>query len=211
MRLGQAVQFRIEDVLDQVHTCRPGRVVSYDGETGLATVDVIGVDADGNALPRLFKVPVQHPQWGDFCIVAPLAAGDRVLLLFAESSIEEAAETGQGVIPLDPRRHAMSDAIALPGFTVRPDPPSLASSTARLRLGTPNGFIDIEADGEFRIQRGSDELFTALHVVADALADSYPAPATTAFVDFTNGRLLDSARILFANLATALANLGADV
>lgn len=117
----------IADALDarlgQVHTSRPGRVVSYD--SAKQTIDVqplvheVFADDEGaeaERLPQLRNVPVAFPRAGDNWITFPLAAGDDVLLIFCERSIDAWRATDAEGDPGELRMHALSDAIALPGI-----------------------------------------------------------------------------------------------
>ena len=64
----------------------------------------------------IYNVPVLFPRSRKAAVTFPLEKGDTVLLVFAERSLDEWIEKGGNkVSPEDPRRHDMSDAIAIPG------------------------------------------------------------------------------------------------
>lgn len=100
----------------------PARILSYDDSIGQAKVQVLiqRIYRKGKTFtnfPALSKVPVIFPQgqWG--FIKFPLSAGDLVLLIFADRSLDSWLNgTGQATPPFDIRQHHISDAIAIPGL-----------------------------------------------------------------------------------------------
>ena len=104
-----------KDLLSSLHTAMPGNIVSYDASSGLAEVQpaLRRKTASGAILtaPVLQSVPVFLPSSG--FTVSP---GDPCLLLFLDFCIDGWMETGQPVLPVSPRTHDLSDAIALVGF-----------------------------------------------------------------------------------------------
>lgn len=114
----------IEDHLERLHTWLPGRVESYDDATGRATVQPLikraYVDETGERqverLPSIPGVPVVFPGSGGRRIKWDVLAGDVVILLFCEASIDRWLALGREVDPADDRRHSLSDAIAIPGL-----------------------------------------------------------------------------------------------
>jgi hypothetical protein len=110
-------------VVATIHTSMPGVVVSYDPAFQRAAVQpaIQGkrLDAQGNAesypFPVLPNVPVLFPGAGAYQVTWPITPGDRVLLVFAERSVEEwKTSGGQGIDPQDRRRFDLSDAFAIP-------------------------------------------------------------------------------------------------
>lgn len=136
------------DVLKQeIHTALPGRVESYDAATQKADIKPLvkrcfrtGDDRTiVEELPVLTDVPIVFPRGGGFFVSLPVTAGDHVLLIFNESSID-IFQTGAGgdTDPQDIRRHNLSDAVALPGFY--PFSKSLADADAdNLVIGEDGG------------------------------------------------------------------------
>lgn len=111
--------------LEGVHTSLPGVVVTYDHPTQTATVrptvrqsyhDPATQQIVTQAYPDLVAVPVLFPTSAAASITFELAAGDPVVLLFAEASTDEWRATGNDDnAPQDPRRFDLSDAVAIPG------------------------------------------------------------------------------------------------
>lgn len=121
--LPEVIRRALQRNLDQLHTAMPGVVVSYDATSQTADIrpaikDVYR-DKDGvrqvEDLPILPKVPVLFPRGGGFHLSFPLTAGDGVLLIFSEVSIDRWRESSQVTDPGDLRRHGLSGAVAIPG------------------------------------------------------------------------------------------------
>ena len=153
MDRAELIRRAIDDRLCRVHTMLPGRVESYN--PGDQTADVrIAIDrlelaGDGEEisepLPVIPDVPVAHPRGGQYFAAFPLVAGDSVMLLFAERSIDNwFAGDGEPVNPDVLHQHDFSDAVAYPGFY--PLKKKLANAKAdKLVVGHDNGtamFVD---------------------------------------------------------------------
>lgn len=114
-----SVQDDVYAALEGMYTALPGKVVSYSPKTCRASV-VPAVSkrmADGSSLapPTIEDVPVSWPvTMGGKCFMsAPMQAGDSVLLVFSQRSIEH-WKSGSSQAPSDPRWHDMSDCFAIP-------------------------------------------------------------------------------------------------
>ena len=116
--------------LGDVHTAMPAEVLRvHAGEHGRQFVDVQpslqrrapnedGVMVD-ETLPVVPMVPVGYMQGGGFFISVPLAAGDFVLLVFAERSLDQWLQTARkgsqrAITPGDMGTHTLEGAVALP-------------------------------------------------------------------------------------------------
>jgi len=121
--LADVVRAAIDARLLDVHTSLPARVVRYDAARCLVDaaplVRAPVVDEQGRVtytqLPVVPNVPVAFPQGGGFRLTFPIAVGDTVWLSFSEASLERWLQFGGEVSPEDPRRFALTDAVALPG------------------------------------------------------------------------------------------------
>lgn len=105
----------INSSLNNVHTALPGVIISYDPSSNKATIQpalnknyVTGVQS----MPVLENVPIIFPSFIKF----PVVAGDYVLLIFCERSLDLWLSVGGQVTPTDPRKFDLSDAIAIPGL-----------------------------------------------------------------------------------------------
>lgn len=117
----------------RIHTALPGKVVSYDRVSQTAVVRTAvqfkfahpdtGLPTDYEA-PAIARAPVAFPGGGDFSFTWELAAGDDVLLVFAERSLDEWKSRGgaQAVAAGDVRRFDVTDAIVIPALRSPADP-----------------------------------------------------------------------------------------
>jgi hypothetical protein len=129
-RQADVLRRTIDAALLDVHTALPGRVRSYDAATQTADVTlgarrvVPATDEDttedtAEDLPVLVSVPVVWPRGGGYRLHAPLTAGDGVLVIFPESSIDRWLDSGDAADPALPTRHGIDGAIAIPGLGFR--------------------------------------------------------------------------------------------
>jgi hypothetical protein len=110
----------IDDRLRRVNTCIPGKIKSYDASKREAEIEpqIDDTYADGSVvqMPVLTGVPVVQQTTAGGGLVLPVAAGDGVLVLFSQRSLDRWAKTGNRGVSGDVRMHAMSDAIAIVGL-----------------------------------------------------------------------------------------------
>jgi hypothetical protein len=140
-------------------------------------------DEEGNeqfeALPVIPRVPVVFPGANGFRVTFPIVAGDTVLLVFADRSIDAWLDRGVLVEPTDARSHDLADAIAIPGLRSFRTPLSSAPTDA-MSLGSDTGDAVIEIDsGEIRAG-GSDALamLSELNSLKDAFnSHTHPTPS----------------------------------
>ena len=164
--LGESIRAMIGRDRNDLHTAIPACVVSYDAATQKATVQpeifAETTDIDGNRvatkLPAITDVPVVFPRSGAYGITFPLAAGDTVLVVFSESSLDKWATKGGDTDPEDRRKHSLSDAIAIPGLFPFNKPTSQVASGAMVISG-----------GEIRIGSKDASELVALHSDVSAL------------------------------------------
>ncbi len=121
--IGGAVARGLRSAMGRARTWQPGRVESYDAATGRAVVQpligrrVRGEDGEATVEhdPPIPGVEIGFPGAGGARFRFPIAAGDHVLLLFCERSLDRFKGGARGKIdPGDSRRHNASDAIAIP-------------------------------------------------------------------------------------------------
>jgi hypothetical protein len=144
--LSEVIRAHLAHDRSALHVALPAKVESYDATKQLVNVKPLVkdfyFDADGEkqavSIPVIPNVPVVFPGAGGFRLTFPIAAGDTVLLVFAERSIDVWLEKGTEVDPLDFRRHDLSDAIAIPGLNAKPDAWT-GASTSNATLGKDGG------------------------------------------------------------------------
>ena len=114
----------IDSRIARVHVSMPGQVVAYDHTEQKATVQPIprGRYLDENEDAQVYRfepianVPVMFPSATGYAITFPLTVGDQGMIEFAERSIDEWLNTGEGdTTPQDFRRFDLTDARFFPG------------------------------------------------------------------------------------------------
>ncbi len=156
--LDQAIRAVISERLKGVHTAIPGLIDDFDTDTGRAKVTpALRLKlADGAIIdyPQIVSVPVMFPRSTDFGFTFPIKKGDPVLLVFSERDISRWLRSGGQVDPLDPRRHDMTDAVAIPGLypfsegTTIGDPDSV-------EIRYKDASVVIAKDGTVTVDNGS--------------------------------------------------------
>ena len=121
MKLIDLIQAMINEALDDVHTCLPARVEKFDpttlrGEVVPLIKRRLAKDGEPEPLPPILDVPFWMPKAGPFVLRLPVRRGDTVLVVFAERALDYLLLDGQPQDPQFRRRHALDDAIAIPGL-----------------------------------------------------------------------------------------------
>lgn len=121
MRPTKLIATMIEQALDDVHTALPARVERFNPQTLRGEVVPLvkrKVEQGGEpeALPPILDVPFQMPKAGPFIMRFPVRRGDTVLVVFSERALDYIMTDGEPQDPRLRRRHALDDAIALPGL-----------------------------------------------------------------------------------------------
>jgi hypothetical protein len=151
----EVLRVAIEYSLSDLHTALPGRIETYDPATQKANVKplikrLVATQSGEELieeLPIIPQVPVVFPRTTAFHITFPVEAGDHVLLVFNERSIDNfVAGDGEDTDPDEFRMHDLTDAVALLGFY--PDSKAIAEPSAdSLVLGHAEGVsIHLAAD-----------------------------------------------------------------
>ena len=110
-----------QEQLSNIHTCIPGKIISYAPKTNRAVVQPTGnfKTADGRAMPypKIHNAPVYFPMGSDgkSGLTFPIKPGDGCLIVFSESQTTDFL-SGEKSDCDDPRRHSLNDAIVLPGL-----------------------------------------------------------------------------------------------
>lgn len=114
--LKDAIEARVTDI----HVALPGIVQKYDAAKQTADIQptIKKKYADGTVinLPLISNVPVIFPRTSKAYLHIPLKKDDYVLLIFSERSLDIFLQKGGIVDPEDYRKHALSDAVAIPGL-----------------------------------------------------------------------------------------------
>lgn len=139
--LADVVRAFVREGAADLHVSIPAKVVRVELAKGLVDAQPLVKDVfEGQAVsvPVITNVPIVWPGAGGFRLTFPIAAGDVVLLVFSDRSLDLWLEKGGEVDPKDPRRHALSDAIAIPGLRSFREPWSGAAADG-VTLGSDGG------------------------------------------------------------------------
>jgi hypothetical protein len=172
----------VADQLREVNTALPGRIESYNANTGKAEVQPLlkerYADGDVITLPRIPNVPLVFPRTQAASISMPVAAGDGVLLLFCQRSLDKWLSTGGIKEPDDIRMHSLSDCIAIPGLV-----PFSTGGPGFTNLVIQRGGAQFKIDASSRIAFGTsavellDEVTKAFDEIA-TLSTAWGASTT---------------------------------
>lgn len=116
----------LNNALAEINVAMPATIVSYNAGNQRATVkpSLAKRLSNGNTLqaPQIVNVPVCFPVadigGNKAMITLPMKAGDRVLLVFSQRSIENWLDGSKGS-PDDPRMFDLSDAFAIPSCNAK--------------------------------------------------------------------------------------------
>jgi hypothetical protein len=212
--LPEAVQFLIDANIEGVHTCIPGIVTSYDGhKTRRATVQPsVRLPSSNGVLmdiPPIGGVPVVFPSSALGTLFFPINPGDGVTLVFSEVGIGRYLQSS-GSDLADPGsldRHALTDAIAIPGLWTWGSAPEFPASAAMdaVVLVSGNGSI-VELNDKVGIRNSATDLRTELERIRTRVEDLRTDLATY-FTRLGAGVTADAS--FLANTVAACASIAA--
>lgn len=176
--MSEVIQDLIDSKIEHVHTCIPGRIVSYKGHAKrLATVQPsVRIPTPAGPLldvPPIIDVPVVFPSTLAGSLLFPVRAGDGVLIIVSEVGIGkwlQAATTTTIMDPDDASRHTLTDAIAIPGLWSLPSVPPTpgyssedsvvlySESGAVVELGEKIGIRNAASDERSELEKIYSEL-----------------------------------------------------
>lgn len=145
-----------------------GTVTAYDAATRMATVQPVMRQPDGEPIPPLRDVRVGQLRAGPFVVSLPVAVGDVVELRFLDYSHDEfLADGALGRVPDALRRHALSDAVALP---LALSPETIAAASAdHLVLGLADGSATLTLRDDGRVDVTSADIRLGSSSASDAV------------------------------------------
>lgn len=121
MTLHEFVKRMVGQAIEDIHTALPAKVEKFDPTT--LRGDVVPLvkwrtakDTEPEPMPLILDVPFWMPKAGPFILRMPVKKGDVVLLVFSERALDFILVDGQPQDPQFNRRHALDDAMALPGL-----------------------------------------------------------------------------------------------
>lgn len=120
--LKQVMDRIVKKNLEGVDVAFPATIVSFDPVTQSCKVNPIILRKDPDTeiplpIPIMGGIPVVFPAGATYSIQWPLLPGDPVLVVLCSQSIEDWLASGAPIVtPQSPRRHGLSDAVAIPGM-----------------------------------------------------------------------------------------------
>ncbi len=182
----ESVDLWLQARLEQVHTCIPGCVQSYNADARTATVKPSvaqrSLHGDLLAIPPINDVPVVWPSCGQFTLSGTLREGDGVLLLFTESGIGNWLQSTQDTEAEDQTRFSLQDAICVPGLWQPSRVPRHKRRKAQWGLMSERAEIGATEAGKISLANQVSDLRTELEAVyarLEALNTYIQASATT--------------------------------
>ena len=130
MSFYRVIQSHIKDFENNLYTSMPAVVEEYQQEEQTVTVQpsINAVDVDGvtRQFPLIERVPVLFPSVSDAAITFPIKKGDKVILHFCQSNIEDffiqnKEEFSSTVTPRTKRSHNLNDCFVSLGFRTYDD------------------------------------------------------------------------------------------
>ena len=169
-----------DTITSGINNCMLGKIESFNAETMKANVMPLvknkNKDDTFEDISMLIEVPVSLIRAGPFVIRPPYKSGDTVLVVFADSDIENTLLSGDTSEPNSTRRHSLDDAIVVGGimpFTIAlPDEHSedlvIAKDdfTSKIVLGD-DGSIEIKSDKQISICGPTKDDFTSKLVLSE--------------------------------------------
>lgn len=189
--LAQLLQIAIDARMNDVCTCMPGTVVSYNRVKQTASIQPSlkrkYANGDEVLLPIVNSVPVVFPRSGGQWVHFDLKKDDVVTLIFSQRSLDIWKKKGGAVTPNDPRKFNLSDAYAMPGGypEVAPFTPNgpegsiefanganhvVIEKDGKVKAKNGGGFIEMSAQGKFKMSNNTNELFALLVQLTDILS-----------------------------------------
>lgn len=176
--LARAIEMILRDRLAEVRVSLPGEVVSYDASKREADIKLDVKrrieDEDGNEVeeeyPTIPHVRVCHPQGGGFHASFPLSAGDKVMLVFADFSLDDLRAGREGVAPSDRAAHHLANAWCYPGGVDPDDSVLSGASDTQLIVGKAGGPELAVDDSHVKLgDRAASEFVALANLVKDRL------------------------------------------
>jgi hypothetical protein len=158
MNVGTAIKDLVKGMLANVHTCMPGKIISYDPTKQKASVKPLlkrtYIDGQEMPFPVITEVPIVFPRAGSAGLILPVNPGDFVLLLFSERTMDQWLSKGTEATTLVERQFSINDAIAIPGLFPFTES-GISTGNADVELVFNNQKIIIKANGNIELGVGT--------------------------------------------------------
>ena len=183
-----AFNMLIDYRLDMVHTCLPGKILSYDAVKRLAKVEPLvslKTSKEVNIIYQAIEnVPVIFPSGSIFSLRWDVARGDGCLILFSEAGIGNYLNSTENVQVEsdDSTRFSMTDAICVPGLFSFPKAQGLSKDNEIYIDKTGN----VSIKGKEIDLNGNSKSFVT-HAELDAALQSYNTAVNLLFATKLDG------------------------
>lgn len=153
------------DIFATLNAVQIGRIekVTPDAQTVEISLQIkrLAMDGTSTAFPVLVDCPYFVLQGGGAYVDMPINKGDYCLVLFCDRNIDTWWATANVADPATPRKHSLSDGIALVGLN--PKPQALPMDGESIGL--------IAKDKKVRIKNDAETLYTLMGDLIDAISD----------------------------------------
>jgi len=170
------VQQLVNNSLKDIHTCLPGKIVSFDTDTQIAEIQPLikrkFIDDDTRDLPVCINCPVMFPRAGGFVITFPVTVGDECLIAFSERALDTWMQSGGTQPPLDTRTHSLSDAVAILGLYSQPNKLGAFHSTG-IEIKNDAGTTYFRLDDSGITIKGNVDIDGNLDITGDSTASDH--------------------------------------
>jgi len=147
--LAQVLEKLTNSIKISMNCVKIGEIVSFDKTDQTVSARVLHIDDENYNLynedeieyPILGKVPVVIMSGGGTYISHPIKAGDQCLLVFCDYMIDNWWVTGEAKSSIVPRKHDLSDAIAIVGLNAKPKVIQEYSDYLRLHYSAESSIV----------------------------------------------------------------------
>lgn len=175
--LHKLIQNTFNDMITDVHVCMPGKVIKYDPDTMVASVQPLikrRFYKRDKAIeyPVINKVPVVFQRSGTSLIRLPISINDIVMIVFSDHELSNWVNSkGNAVEYLDKRYHDLNDCFAIPGGYPVGKPHAAQNENALELIVNQGTKITIGNETDELLQIAYDS-FAALKSLTERLSDT---------------------------------------
>ena len=188
--LSQMLSEVVNSIRVSLHCVKIGKIVEFDKTKQTAKVQILHIqDENYNTrleedleYPLLGDVPVVIMSGGGTYISHPIVPGDQCLIVFCDYMIDNWWVTGEAKPSIVPRKHDLSDAIAIVGLNALPNVIQNYSDYLRLHYNENSSIVigeQIDVNNETINLNGNTTKTGTMEVVKDVTMDENANVAKT--------------------------------
>ena len=213
--LTEGFKTAINSMLSDIYTCLPGKIVrianvkrrriSVRPELQKVFLDETVLDP-----PIIENVPLLFTGTSDAIVKFPINVGDKVLLMFAQRSIDNWLSKGDLTTPGSKRKFDLSDAFAIPGVQAFNENHQLITDNNNLEIIFDNKIITFVKDGVLKIDSKTDRItiMNTAEDLATLISDLIDTIINLVTVGSPTTQTLDPAtKVFFQTMKTRFSNL----